>query len=294
MAQRSSTTGLVSIVVPTHNASGSIKACLESIVSQSYTDIEIIICDDASIDHTLDVVSGIHDPRICVLAGEMNQGPSAARNRGIRQAAGEVVFFTDDDVCADRDWILNGLRHFDDDTVVGIEGRIIYVAVDYSPQYSDRIVQNLHGAQYMTANVAYRKIALARGGLFHEDLRQFEDRDLALRLRKLGRIVFADDAVVRHQKESYTIRSFMREAEEVALQLDFERLHGETSNRVGPIAYPGHLLTILFPPLVLSKLVVNRYRSWRDLLMFSLIYPRLVWERCLIWRWALRNKSVVI
>jgi glycosyltransferase involved in cell wall biosynthesis len=286
---------LVSVVIPTYNASGSIAHCLRALIAQSYPNLQIIVCDDGSSDDTVGVASAIDDPRIVVVRSELNRGPSAARNRGIRQAAGEIIFFTDGDVEATRDWVRNGLRYFVDDALVGIEGKVIYVSRGYSQQYSDRIIENLHGGEYMTANVAYRKAALARVGLFRETLRLFEDRDLALRLRPLGQIAFAEDAVVCHMKESYSVRSYMREANKVVSQLSFEELHQQrVLKRLGPIVRFSHLVTIMFPPLVLARLLTQRPTSKRDLLMFLLIYPRLVWERYGIWRWGVRHNRLVM
>jgi glycosyltransferase involved in cell wall biosynthesis len=285
---------LVSVVVPTHNARDSIAACLKSLVCQSHANLEILICDDASTDDTLARAAAVEDPRIRILPGEVNRGVSAARNRGIRSATGDIVFFLDDDVEADSAWIERGLRHFSNDAVVGVEGKVVYVAPHYVPRYSDRVVQNLRGGEYMTANAAYRKSALERAGLFDESLRRYQDRDLALRVAKLGAIVFAPDTVVVHRRERYDARSFLREATKVGLWLDFEKLHHEAVDRAGPIVRPGHLLTILLPPLVLARMFANGRPDRRDVLMMLLIYPRLLLERYTIWRWALRNRTLAI
>lgn len=285
---------LVSVVVPTHNARDSIAACLKTLVRQSHANIEILVCDDASTDDTLTRAAEIEDPRIKLLPAEVNRGASAARNRGIRRAAGDIVFFLDDDVEADGDWIENGLRRFEDDAVVGVEGKVIYVSPQYAPRYSDRVVQNLRGGEYMTANAAYRKATLERAGLFDESLRRYQDRDLALRVAKLGAIAFAADAVVVHRRERYDARSFMREATKIGLWLDFEKLHPEATDRLGPIVRPGHLLTILLPPLVLVRMLTSGSPDRRDVLMMLLIYPRLLLERYTIWRWALRNRRLTI
>lgn len=292
MSQRASR--LVSVVVPTHNARDSIAACLKTLVRQSYTDIEILVCDDASTDDTLARAAAIEDPRIELLPGEVNRGASAARNRGVRHAAGDIVFFLDDDVEADSDWIENGLRRFEDETVVGVEGKVIYVSPHYVPRYSDRVVQNLRGGEYMTANAAYRRSALERVGLFDESLRRYQDRDLALRVAEHGTIAFAADAVVVHRRERYDARSFMREATKIGLWLDFEKLHPEAIDRVGPVVRPGHLLTVLLPPLVLVRILTSGRPDRRDALMMLLIYPRLLLERYTIWRWALRNRRLAI
>jgi glycosyltransferase involved in cell wall biosynthesis len=285
---------LVSVVVPTHNAGDSIVACLRTLVGQSHADLEILVCDDASTDDTLARVATVADPRIRILDGEGNRGVSAARNRGIRGASGDIVFFLDDDVEADPNWIERGLRRFEDDAVVGVEGKIVYVAPSYVPRYSDRVVQNLEGGEYMTANAAYRRASLERVGLFDESLLRYQDRDLALRVRSLGKIAFAADAVVVHRRERYDVRTFMREASKVGLWLDFEKLHYEGIERAGPIIRPGHLLTILLPPLILTKLLSSRRPDRRDALLMLLIYPRLLFERYTIWRWALRNRTLAI
>jgi GT2 family glycosyltransferase len=264
------------------------------LLRQSHANLEILICDDASTDDTLARAAEIGDPRVKLLPGEVNRGASAARNRGIRRAAGEIVFFLDDDVEADCDWIENGLRRFENDAVVGVEGKVIYVSPQYVPRYSDRVVQNLRGSEYMTANAAYRKSALELAGLFDESLRRYQDRDLALRVAGLGTIVFADDAVVVHRRERYNARSFMREATKIGLWLDFEKLHPEATDRVGPVVRPAHLLTILLPPLVLLRMLASGRPDRRDALMMLLIYPRLLLERYTIWRWALRNRRLAI
>ncbi len=285
---------LVSVVVATHDARDSIEECLRAVLAQSHGNLELLVCDDASTDDTLARVAAIADPRIDVLPGEVNRGVSAARNRGIGRAAAEIVFFCDDDVVPERTWIEHGLRRFAEGTVVGVEGKVIYVSPRYTPRYSDRVVQNLSGGEYMTANAAYRRSALERVGSFDESLRRYQDRDLALRIARLGTIAFASDAVVVHRRERYDARTFMREATKVGLWLDFEKHHPEGTHRRGPVVRPGHLLTILLPPLILVRILKSGRPDRRDLLMMALIYPRLLVERYTIWRWALRNRTLAI
>lgn len=92
----------VSIVVPVYNGARFLKECLDSLLSQTLRDVEVIVVDDASTDSTPTVLSDYRrrDPRVVVLTQDKNTGVSGARNRGIEAAQGEYVGFCDAD-----DWI---------------------------------------------------------------------------------------------------------------------------------------------------------------------------------------------
>ena len=91
----------VSVVVISYNVDSYINVCLNSIINQTFKDIEIICVDDGSKDHTLEKLKLIakEDERIKIIA-QTNQGPFAARMNGLRVATGAYVIFVDGD-----DWI---------------------------------------------------------------------------------------------------------------------------------------------------------------------------------------------
>lgn len=91
----------ISIIVPAYNVAQYIGRCLDSILAQTYKDLEIIIINDGSKDDTLAVCKAYRekDPRIKVI-DQVNQGVSAARNAGLEQATGKYIGFVDPD-----DWI---------------------------------------------------------------------------------------------------------------------------------------------------------------------------------------------
>jgi len=86
---------LVSIIIPTYNYARYIRHAVDSALKQSYSNIEIIVIDDGSTDETQAVLSEYGD-RIRVIS-QPNQGASAARNRGIREAGGDYIAFLDAD-----------------------------------------------------------------------------------------------------------------------------------------------------------------------------------------------------
>ena len=111
---------LVSVIVPIFNGEKYIDRCLNSIVSQSYENIEIICVDDGSTDATLDKIEGIGDHRIRTLHHKSNEGPLISRVEGIKIAEGTFTMFVDVDDYLDVSVISEVLRiqeKFDADIV---------------------------------------------------------------------------------------------------------------------------------------------------------------------------------
>lgn len=89
---------LISVIVPIYNAEKYLQKCLDSIIQQTYTYLEIILIDDGSIDRSMEICDSYtkKDGRIQVIH-KKNQGVSAARNDGIKRATGEYIAFVDAD-----------------------------------------------------------------------------------------------------------------------------------------------------------------------------------------------------
>ena len=95
---------LVSVIIPVYNCEKTITDCLRSLILQSYTDIEIIVVDDGSVDQTINMVKNFKKENI-ILIHQENRGPGAARNHGIQIAKGEYIAFVDADDTVDADYI---------------------------------------------------------------------------------------------------------------------------------------------------------------------------------------------
>lgn len=87
----------VSVVVPTYQRADTIARAVNSALGQTFTDLEVIVVDDAGDDATPEVLASLGDPRIRFLRHETNKGGNAARQTGIEAARGEWIAFLDSD-----------------------------------------------------------------------------------------------------------------------------------------------------------------------------------------------------
>ena len=98
--------GLVTIIIPVYKAERYLSDCLDSIINQSYSNLEIVLVDDGSPDHSPEICDeyALKDPRVRVLH-QTNSGVSIARNKGIEEANGEFIMFVDADDWLDTDYV---------------------------------------------------------------------------------------------------------------------------------------------------------------------------------------------
>ena len=97
-------TDLVTVIIPLYNCEDQIKRCIDSILAQTYKNIEVVVIDDGSTDNSYDVVANMNDPRIRLYTQE-NHGVSYTRNKGMDLAKGEWLTFVDSDDYIEPDMI---------------------------------------------------------------------------------------------------------------------------------------------------------------------------------------------
>jgi hypothetical protein len=208
---------LVSIIIPAYNVTNYIGDALNSVLAQTFTDYEVIVINDGSLDsEALERTLVPYMSRIVYLRQE-NQGVSAARNRGILSARGTFLAFLD----GDDTW----LPHYLDVQVSRIQADptidVLYPNVVMFGESSEA------GEEFMTicpsrgevtfeslvlqeCNVSNCSIArrdtIIRAGLFDEALRCVEDFDLWLRVIKLGcRITYHRDVLARYRRRGASL-----------------------------------------------------------------------------------------
>lgn len=118
---------VVSVIIPVYNVAPYIAACIQSVINQTYRDIEIIFVDDCGTDNSINLIKDFianhcEDWDIKIVHHDHNRGLSAARNTGLKTATGDYVYFLDSDDCISSNCIellLNEASKNNCDFVIG-------------------------------------------------------------------------------------------------------------------------------------------------------------------------------
>lgn len=179
----------VSVVIPVLNGAGTIGDTLSGLMNQMECpcESEILVVDNGSSDDTSAVVKNFPVTHLY----ELKRGPSAARNRGLHAARGEVVAYLDADTLPTRRWLTEIVKPFRDPEVLLVAGRLMGYRPEtpaekfYARFYVDREQRDAHAETFPfapSANMAVRRAtALAIGG-WDEDFRVAQDMELSYRL----------------------------------------------------------------------------------------------------------------
>jgi glucosyl-dolichyl phosphate glucuronosyltransferase len=228
----------LTVLVCTHNRAGLLRGALESLEGQSLPrdEFEVLVVDNASTDATAAVVAE-HAARARIdirCVREPILGLDAARNRGVREAAGEIIAFLDDDARARSDWAAALLEGFDRHDAPILGGRVDLIWEAPRPAwFSDPLLRYLIHCDYGSevvpvtsppwlygTNVAFRKSLFQEIGLFRLDLdRKGEslmgggDTEFFKRAHARGhRLLYLPSLVVQHLvPASRLTRAFFRE-----------------------------------------------------------------------------------
>ncbi len=188
----------VSVIVPTYNRAREIGRCLESLVSQTFADFEVIVCDDGSTDGTADVVANYRERLALRFQWSENfGGPARPRNIGLELAQGEYVAFLDSDDWWTPDKLEQSVRRLDAGADIvyhdlyrvrsatpRLRWRRVRTRQLHAPVFDDLLH---HGNTVPNSSVVVRGELMRRAGGFSEDrsLIAWEDYDAWLRLARL-------------------------------------------------------------------------------------------------------------
>ncbi|HEX2271767.1 MAG TPA: glycosyltransferase family A protein [Pyrinomonadaceae bacterium] len=299
---------LISVIIPAYNASEFIGETLDSVFSQTFTDFEAIVINDGSPDTPdLERVLQRFPSKLHYIKQE-NQGAAAARNTGLRAAAGEFVAFLD----ADDTWLPVFLEKqiellkrnnadfvFADALLFGDSPLAGRTFMQIEPPRGEVTPENLLSVKVtvLTSTVLARKAPILEVGLFDVSMRRGQDFDLWLRLAKRGirfayqREVLAHHRIVESGLSGGTISQLQRTlvvleaikakgltpSEEVALQWNMNRTLRELAVERGK----EKLLNRDFPAALQSFNEARKFRHTWKVLFVCLglrIAPEVLWR----------------
>jgi GT2 family glycosyltransferase len=187
---------LVSVIIPTYNRLGKLKNAVESVLSQTYENYEIIIVNDAGEDVTR-VINEFNNGKLKLLNSSMNKGLAAARNIGIKAAKGEYIAFLDDDDIFYKNHLqvainnldsLNKVIYTDAVRKTYLKDGEKYILQSETVPYSIDYDRN----KVLIGNIApvncfvFEKSLIEKAGTFDESLPVLEDWEFWLRLSTIA------------------------------------------------------------------------------------------------------------
>ena len=203
---------LVSVVIPNFNYSKYVCEAIDSVISQSYKNIEIIVVDDGSTDNSVELISQNY-PGIKLIVKE-NGGVSSARNLGITESKGEYICFLDSDDVWNEKKIERQLE-----VALGNKSLFVYTgftACDYELISYQRFLPRFHGdcqiyyrlkptsaiALLGTSTAMISRELMSEVGFFDTDLKTSADWDFMRRLSKIAFFDFVSDSLVMYRRHS--------------------------------------------------------------------------------------------
>ncbi|MCA1576925.1 MAG: glycosyltransferase family 2 protein [Acidobacteria bacterium] len=198
---------LVSVIIPVFNGERFLRDAVQSVLDQNYSGLEIIIVDDGSTDGTATIAKSF--PETVRYLHQANQGPAAARNRGIEHAQGSLLAFADADDLWPADKLALQLSFLMTDPATEIVmGRIQQVLISRTVEGQTQTEE--FGEPAFSVNLGsavIRKSVFERVGLLDETMRYSEDVDWFMRAREAGAAIATIDAVTlfyRQHEENMT------------------------------------------------------------------------------------------
>ena len=206
-----------SIIIPVYNKENFIARTLESVLSQSFGDYEIIIVNDGSTDSSREIIMQFEDPRIRYFT-KSNGGVSLARNFGIEQATAPYIAFLDADDIWYPDFlsvVQKMIRAYPEQKVFSTAYEIETASTVYPVRYSLSKTSEIEVVDYLeasgresiiwTSSAVFNKEVFSEAGLFDPEMRVGEDIDMWIRLGLNYPVVFCWKILARYTHDANSL-----------------------------------------------------------------------------------------
>jgi glycosyltransferase involved in cell wall biosynthesis len=201
----------VSVVTSFYNTGSTLRASVQSILAQTFSDFEFIIVNDGSNDESAAILGEIRDPRIVSTKNDHNLGLSSSLNRAILLAQGEYVARHDADDISLPDRLALQVAFLDQNSEIGVLGGQMEVFNEAGHGLETYSLPTSHGQiawrlffdrSFAHPSVMMRKQLLKHSGGYDERLRYSQDHELWTRLVRVSRFANLPDVLVRYQSQT--------------------------------------------------------------------------------------------
>lgn len=201
---------LVSAIITTHNREKLLKKAIDSVLRQSYSNIECIVVDDASdqsIKKHLEEYAKVKKIRYIYIPKNESKGGNHARNIGIKASKGEYIAFLDDDdewypdkIQLQVNEISKNIGFIYTGTVIENNGKVLNDnPVYYNCPEGDLSKEILIRILTVTSTILVKRDVLYEAGLFDEELKYWQEYDLCIRLLQLTEVKFINKGLVLYR-----------------------------------------------------------------------------------------------
>jgi glycosyltransferase involved in cell wall biosynthesis len=203
----------VSVIIPTYNRSALVKEAVESVLTQTLGDLEVLVVDDGSTDDTRRVIETIPDKRVRYFYKE-NGGVSSARNIGLKNATGEYIAFLDSDDLWEPDYLNAMISAIKKDEKYGAAYTTLhqhYADGHEKKKYrekhcvSGRITCNFFNIVFIWLQTLVVRKKNLEGCYFDEKLRSSGDIDFILRLTLKAEFLYVESNLVKRRIQTNSI-----------------------------------------------------------------------------------------
>lgn len=207
---------LVTVVIPVYNRQTTILRAINSVLQQTYANIEIIVVDDCSVDSTVNVINTCGDSRVHVIRLPQNYGANYARNRGIEKAKGEFIAFQDSDDEWLEDKLDKQIRYMMVEKLEavfcpyilcdGCQRSVIPKNYQNSDIYRAGLQEKLKRDNVVgTPTLVVKKDIFSQIGMFDEQMTRLQDYEFVIRLVKKYRLGYMAEPLVKAYRQEGSI-----------------------------------------------------------------------------------------
>lgn len=198
----------ITVLMPTYNGAKHIRTAIDSVLSQTFSDFELLIVNDGSGDDTLKVINSYNDNRIRIVTNEVNIGITKSLNRGLKEARGEYIARLDDDDIALPERLqkqCNFLNTHQDVVLVG--SFVEYIDKNGNPirirktPIKPRVIQYelIYANCFYHSALMFRKEEILSIGGYNEDFKHAQDYELFSRLRDGYKLANIPEVLIQYR-----------------------------------------------------------------------------------------------